>query len=637
MTRHLLATTLVLATAAALATPFALAQDTMSGDTMGGGMMGQGIAHDPAYFRERVLPLLERDCIGCHDADDPDNETRHKILAQDDGDSWSAAAVETNYKSITRLLHPQSPARSLLLLKLVPMDRGGVDHDGGKADGSDFDTTLIDPTGPLVAWTFGATAQSAPPIAVLAPWKPNVATGEELALDASLSYDPDGDDVTVAWSIVEAPLGSQARLTSTSDQKTTFTPDRAGPYLLRCAPKDEKLTGWPVLIRFGATRARDTADTGAVTAGKIPTHERRLTRTLFFDTQGRSPTEEEMQRLAAMPYAKRVDTLLDSVATWEHWFNEEAFFFLLIDRFRPTSDRLLAVPQKMKDGHAHYLDAHREFALSAEFNARNPGNDTYVTVVLEQFLGMEVQSNVRSLNAAKKMYDGQKARLFKILGANQSDVVKISLAQPDCVEQFATRMEFRYLGAPLPAADHTAVVERLRMDPHEFRAILRDWLTSPAYTATTRSPKVKDDHQFIRSLFVDLLGRPPGLQEFRNMRNALQAMTDPAPIRGVLAKVMLDSGAVLPPTERESTASGNGTGRQPPPGGRRTTDNPDDPNAANASTVTSSQILELFNRFLGRDPSEAEALAFVDVCSEPGATWRTAALALLTSSHYQYY
>ena len=50
-----------------------------------------------------------------------------------------------------------------------------------------------------------------------------------------------------------------------------------------------------------------------------------------------------------------------------------------------------------------------------------------------------------------------------------------------------------------------------------------------------------------------------------------------------------------------------------------------------------AQVTELFQRFLGRNPTPDELSAFLKILDEPGTTWRTAALALLTSPHYQYY
>ena len=74
--------------------------------------------------------------------------------------------------------------------------------------------------------------------------------------------------------------------------------------------------------------------------------------------------------------------------------------------------------------------------------------------------------------------------------------------------------------------------------------MLAEWLAGEAYAQALARKKPKTDHQFIRSLYQDLLGRAPGydeLRNMRNMRNALQSMADPAPLRAVMAKVILDS------------------------------------------------------------------------------------------------
>jgi hypothetical protein len=308
-----------------------------------------------------------------------------------------------------------------------------------------------------------------------------------------------------------------------------------------------------------------------------------------------------------------VDLLLDSEETWRNWLEDECFHFLLIDQFRPVSDRVAALPAAMCAGRATYRDAHLAIALSSEFNARNPGNDTFCTVVLEQFLGVEVQRNVKLLETAKLAYDGKPQRIFDLQVRNQSDIVQAALAQKAYADLFVRRMERRFLGADLPRAEHDATAAILHSQPGQFRTVLREWLLSDRYAGSARTPRRKNDFQFIRSLFVDLLGRPPSYEEFRNMRNALQALADPTPLRGVLAKVLLDSSAAVPPPAPTA-------GAERYPGDR-----------------FRPQVTDLFRRFLGRDPSSAEMDAFVQVLGEPGATWRTAAMGILSSLQYQTY
>src|SRR5690606_4525191 len=89
----------------------------------------------------------------------------------------------------------------------------------------------------------------------------------------------------------------------------------------------------------------------------------------------------------------------------------------------------------------------------------------------------------------------------------------------------------------------------LRDDARAFESIVVEWFTSDAYGAALATPRRKSDAMWIRSLFVDLLERAPTFQEFRNFRNALQALADSTPLRSVLAKVILDSGRVAVPPE----------------------------------------------------------------------------------------
>lgn len=600
------------------------APDDPDGTRMNG-MMGAGVQRDAAYFRDQVQPQLLLHCTGCHADDDLANETRYRLQRVPKGETLTDDQVQQNYATVVALLDAGRPERSRLLQKVTPLPWGGIDHDGGKADGEAFPLALIDARGPLITWVFGGNERTHPPVAVSAPVARTVDVGAGVHLDASLSFDPDGEPVRITWDLVEAPLGSKAKIAEPGATATDFVPDRPGPYVLALRVTDGKLDAWPRLLRFAAVRpagkAPATGEGGAADVRRISTRERRLTRALYLDVLGRTPIDEELALACAVPYEERVDQLLGDVDAWKQWLEEENFYFLLIDGFRPVSDRVVALPAQILNREIDYRDAHTALALSAEFNARNPGNDTYVTVVLEQFLGIEVQSNARLLEDAKKMYDGKLSRIFGTRGQNQSDVVQICLAQPGYTDLFVRRMEERLFGERLPDEEHAAAVTFLSEHPKDLRGLVRGWLLSPRYTSEKRVARTKSDHQFIRSLFVDLLGRPPAREEFRNMRNALQALADPAPLRGVLAKVILDSGAVIAPAALAAGPDSAGAGGATDDGSR----------------VTRSVVIELFQRLLGRDPGDEELEVFTKVLREDGATWRTAALALLTSAHYQYY
>ena len=337
-----------------------------------------------------------------------------------------------------------------------------------------------------------------------------------------------------------------------------------------------------------------------------PVAARRWTRTLFFDLRGRGPTPAELDAAAALAPEALVDRMLADPAVWEAWLDRENYYYLLIDRFRPVSDRVKALPAALASGEVTARDATREIVVSAEFNARNPGNDTFVTVVLEQLLGIVVQDKPKVLEAGKKMYDGYAARLFNELGRTQADIVRIVLAQKQFSERFVERQYRRLFGCPLPKGGLPADAARLHADAAQFRPILRDWLLSEAYAARTRIPRPKDDMTFIRTLFMDLLGREPTFDEFRNSRNAFLALTDPAPIRNVLARLLIESGSSPLPAKSEISKP-------------------------------AVWVRGQFRRHLGREPSEKEVDAFVAILGEYGCEPRTIVLALATSPEYQYY
>ncbi len=470
--------------ALALCAALAAADDSAAakmGGAMGGADARRPVVHDAPYFRDKVLPLIGRHCIECHADDDAENKSKNRLARRGKDGAWSDDAVEKNYKNIVRFLDAAAPERSTVLLKLSPIAMGGIDHDGGKCDDEHFPRDLIDPKGPLVAWIFGATAASAPPVAATAPLPRTVTLGDEVTLDATMSFDPDGDAVAVTWDVADAPQNARAKVEDPAAKKTRIVPDREGPWIVRCRPSDGKLSGWPARLRFSVVAKKDAGGPNSpptVAAADVDSATRRFTRELFLDLMGRTPTEDELARWAALPAEQRVDKMLASPDTWRNWMDEEAFYFLLIDQFRPVSDRLAAVPERLAKGETTFREVHHEFALSPEFNARNPGNDTYVTVLFEQFLGMEVQKQPRVLDAGKKMYDGTLTRIFDVKGDSQSDVVKITLAQPAYVDVFLKRMELRYFGEPLPKSEHDATLSILASDAGLFRQILRDWLLS---------------------------------------------------------------------------------------------------------------------------------------------------------------
>ena len=83
----------------------------------------------------------------------------------------------------------------------------------------------------------------------------SVDVGTEITLDGTASSDPDGDDLTFAWSLTQQPPTSTAELSDTTAQKPTLTPDVAGDYVVDLVVDDGS--------------AQSEADTVVVTANEI--------------------------------------------------------------------------------------------------------------------------------------------------------------------------------------------------------------------------------------------------------------------------------------------------------------------------------------------------------------------------------
>lgn len=326
---------------------------------------------------------------------------------------------------------------------------------------------------------------------------------------------------------------------------------------------------------------------------------------LSFDVLQRGLGPSELAAYRDAPLDVVVQRLLQSREALSVWFDEQMFYLLLIDQFRPRGDDLERIPARMQRGELTARDAIVELILSPAFSQRNPGNDTFVTVVLEQCLGHRVQdARTRPVLAAgKQLYDGRKGRFLGETGASQADLVQIAVRHVDFARHLLQREHQRLLGAPLPA-DHPAIA-RVHADWRQFFPVLAEWLQGDAYLGRLAQRQPKSERQFLRGLYQDLLQRPPTHDELRSLRNALQSMADPTPLRAVLAKVVLDSGQTQLPAFRRG---------------------------ASAEFVT-----ECFARYLCRQPTERELTVFQTALDQEGGTPAQVVRALITSLEYQTY
>lgn len=332
----------------------------------------------------------------------------------------------------------------------------------------------------------------------------------------------------------------------------------------------------------------------------------RHVRAVYLDLLGRTPDADERDLVRSARPETLVPFLASSREAWEQWYEEELQFLLLVDNQRPEDgDPEDALPARLARGELDVLAAVRGLFSSAAFHRANPGNDTFVSVVLEQALGLVVQDERHLLDAGKRMYDGQRATLFGREGRSQADVVAIACAQPAFAERFVARQYERIVGRTPARVDVDAAAAALRADPSAFPALVTGWVLSDAYAERLGGLRRKSDRQFVRALGVDLLGRPPDAADVRRFRRALASVADSGPLRAVIAGALLERhGAGLPLKDEL-------------------------PLRELADTV--------WERFLGRLPSADEVQALALAYQDAHATPELLVRAVVTHVEYQYY
>lgn len=101
-----------------------------------------------------------------------------------------------------------------------------------------------------------ADAPDEPPVANAGPDQ-YVAVGDTAQLNGSASYDPDGGNVAFTWTLVSAPSGSTASLSTTSGTMPRFTADLAGTYTVELVVSDGTFDSDPDTVLVVAESADD--------------------------------------------------------------------------------------------------------------------------------------------------------------------------------------------------------------------------------------------------------------------------------------------------------------------------------------------------------------------------------------------
>lgn len=96
-----------------------------------------------------------------------------------------------------------------------------------------YDVRLVVSDGKLTSEPFDfsltATPENLPPVARISLQERSV-FGQEISADGSQSFDPDGDDISYRWSLIQKPNFSSLELINISKNSISFTPDIIGDY-----------------------------------------------------------------------------------------------------------------------------------------------------------------------------------------------------------------------------------------------------------------------------------------------------------------------------------------------------------------------------------------------------------------------
>lgn len=326
-------------------------------------------------------------------------------------------------------------------------------------------------------------------------------------------------------------------------------------------------------------------------------------RSVVCDLLGRTPFLEEREQWVGVSLDDFVDATLGGEEFWRAWWEQQLYYFLLVDSFRPETERIRNVPSDLAAGKLDVRGALHRAALTPTFDLRNPGADTFVTVVMEQFCGLAVDRAKGELEAGKRAYDGATVRFLGQPASNQSDVIRICVEDRKATSHLLEREYTRLLRQELSGKGKSGAVRELHKNSRAFPAILRGWLLSDAYQARLAQSFPKSNSLFVRGLFIDLHDRLPDRTELESMRTALDGLADPKPLRAVLTRMLMNASEASLPTKKSIADPTQWVGAE-------------------------------FKRLLGREASSDELAGFVSVYHQPACTPRTVLYALLTHPEY---
>ena len=89
-----------------------------------------------------------------------------------------------------------------------------------------------------------------------------VLVNQSATLDATLSSDVDGDPLSFAWSVVQAPEGSAVEIAAPTAMRTSFVPDQIGDYIFHLTVTDAKGAVMTDKVRYSTANVAPVANAG---------------------------------------------------------------------------------------------------------------------------------------------------------------------------------------------------------------------------------------------------------------------------------------------------------------------------------------------------------------------------------------
>ncbi|MFT5476626.1 MAG: hypothetical protein ACI8Y8_001965 [Planctomycetota bacterium] len=362
----------------------------------------------------------------------------------------------------------------------------------------------------------------------------------------------------------------------------------------------EAWTGRTERLVTGAGYGRRQGDAPALTM------DARDVRTSYLDFVGRPPFERELRRWSGMNRHALATALLGCEEFWQHWISEQLFYLMLIDNFRPSGDAIEELPAGLATHLLTPREALHRLVLSSSFDLRNPGADTFVTVVMEQLVGRVVQSSKGELAGGKAAYDGREARFLGKPASNQADVIRIAIEDRAATAHLLEREYWRILHRAPDPRELRGWIREVHREPSRLLEVMRLWYLSEPYDRRLEQPVAKPNRLFVRSLFVDLMGRVPTQDELEPLRSALDGLADSRPLRSVVVRALIGSELVTLNTKKSIS-------------------NPE------------AWVSGRFERLLGRTPQPSELEVFVEAFADESCGLDTILYALVSGTEYQSY